>query len=354
MSSSAVASAGVGQRRTRDVVAAWKGGAHGEQGMTSVSVDERDTLAYACYVAYSRQEWGRLRGAAPLPLSEEELTRLRGLNDVVSLQEVAEVYLPLARLLTVFVAGARRLHGDLSAVLSRPVAPVPYIIGLAGSVAVGKSTTARLLRALLAQGPGGPVVDLITTDGFLYPNAVLRERGLMSRKGFPESYDQRRLVRFLAAVKAGQPEVAAPVYSHLIYDIVPDRLQVVRQPAILIVEGLNVLQTWRSPQGKPPQVFVSDFFDLSIYVDADAEDIESWFIERFLTLRATAFHDPTSYFRHYAALPEDDAIATARDIWRTINAVNLVENLQPTRERAHLILRKGHDHSVQTVLLRKM
>jgi type I pantothenate kinase len=221
-------------------------------------------------------------------------------------------------------------------------------------VAVGKSTTARILQALLARWPDHPKVDLVTTDGFLYPNRVLESRKLMGRKGFPESYDQRQLVRFMADVKAGRPEVVAPMYSHLAYDILPDRVQVVRQPDIMIVEGLNVLQTGDGRSGRPPRLFVSDFFDFSIYVDAPEEEIEQWYVERFLTLRETVFRDESSYFHRYASLTIDEAVETARQIWREINGVNLRENIQPTRERAHLVLRKGKDHLVESVKLRKL
>jgi type I pantothenate kinase len=231
---------------------------------------------------------------------------------------------------------------------------VPYVIGIAGSVAVGKSTTARILRALLARWPNHPKVDLITTDGFLYPNRVLEERGLMGRKGFPESYDLRRLVRFMADVKAGQPEVAAPVYSHRTYDILPDELHVVRQPDIMIVEGLNVLETGDGHPGRMPRTFVSDFFDFSIYVDADEAHVEQWYVDRFLTLRDTVFRDERSYFHRYAGLSTDEAVEVARQIWREINGVNLRENIRPTRERARLILEKGADHSVERVKLWKI
>ena len=317
-------------------------------------MDRAKRLGLSRYVYYTREQWSRLRGGADLPLSAGELAALRGLNETISLTEVAEIYLPLSRVLNVFVANAQRLHTDVGAIMGTPVAKVPYIIGLAGSVAVGKSTTARILQALLARWPHHPKVDLITTDGFLYPNQALAEHGLMERKGFPESYDLRRLVQFLADVKAGAPDVAAPVYSHLVYDIVPHSTQRVGQPDILIVEGLNVLQTWDSQPARPSRVFVSDFFDFSIYVDAAAADIEQWFLERFLMLRATAFRDPTSFFRRFAELSDEAAVERARRIWREINAPNLAENIEPTRERAHLILGKSRDHSVQGVRLRKL
>lgn len=306
------------------------------------------------YVRFTRQEWARLRAATPLTLTEDDLDHLRGINERIDLDEVADIYLPLSRLLNLYVAASQNLHRVSDTFLGSPAAKVPYVIAIAGSVAVGKSTTARILEALLARWPDHPQVDLVTTDGFLFPNRVLDERGLMERKGFPESYDLRRLVRFLADVKSGQPEVHAPVYSHLTYDIVPNEEQVVRQPDIVIIEGLTVLQTGDGRGGRPPQLFVSDFFDFSIYVDAVESDIEQWYLDRFLTLRETAFTDERSFFHHFAALSEVDAIEVARGIWRSINGLNLHENILPTRERAQLILEKAPDHSVRTVRLRKL
>jgi type I pantothenate kinase len=306
------------------------------------------------HLRFAREEWARLRAATPLTLSEEDLEHLRGINERISLDEVADIYLPLSRLLNLYVTASQGLHRVSDTFLGSPAAKVPYVIAIAGSVAVGKSTTARILQALLGRWPDHPQVDLVTTDGFLYPNAELEAHGLMNRKGFPESYDLRRLVQFLADVKSGREEVSAPVYSHLTYDIVPGEEQVVRQPDIVILEGLTVLQTGDGRGGRPPHLFVSDFFDFSIYVDADEYDIEQWYIERFLTLRETAFTDERSFFRHFAALSHDDAVAVARDIWRTINGVNLRENILPTRERARLILEKEADHSVQAVRLRKL
>jgi type I pantothenate kinase len=305
------------------------------------------------YLAFSHAEWGGLRAATPLTLTEEELARLRGLNDKVSLEEVAEIYLPLSRLLNLYVVATQGLHAATATFLGNLTAKVPFVIGIGGSVAVGKSTTARLLQALLARWPNHPKVDLVTTDGFLYPNRVLEERGLLQRKGFPESYDQRALLRFMAAVKAGEPEVRAPVYSHVVYDIVPDQHLVVRQPDIVIVEGLNVLQ---SGDGHPDRtrLFVSDYFDFGIYVDAEETDVEQWFVERFLALRDSVFRNPESYFHRFAQLTHEDAVAMAQRVWREINGLNLRENILPTRDRATLILEKAADHRVRRVRLRKL
>ncbi|UMP02649.1 type I pantothenate kinase [Amycolatopsis sp. EV170708-02-1] len=301
------------------------------------------------YVELHREQWRELRRSTPLPLTAAELLRLRGLGEQVDLAEVAEVYLPLSRLINLQVAARQRLYEATTTFLGEDSrgTKVPYIIGIAGSVAVGKSTTARILRTLLARWPDHPRVDLVTTDGFLYPRAELVRRGIMHRKGFPESYDRRALLRFVTEVKSGAERVAAPVYSHLAYDILPDEEQVVQRPDILILEGLNVLQPG-------PRLTVSDLFDFSIYVDAPTSDIERWYIERFLKLRHTAFADPASHFHHFAGLPDDEARAEARHLWRTINEPNLMENIKPTRPRATLVLRKDADHTINRVRLRKL
>lgn len=306
------------------------------------------------FIDFDREAWSRLRASTPLTLTEDDLARLRGINDRISLREVEEIYLPLSRLLNLYVGATQSLHKATHTFLGNSTAKVPYVIGVAGSVAVGKSTTSRILQALLARWPNHPKVDLITTDGFLFPNAVLESRGLMHRKGFPESYDRRRLVRFVAAVKSGDPEVDAPIYSHIAYDILPDRFHTVRQPDIMILEGLNVLQTGVGGSELDSPIFVSDFFDFSIYVDAQEEDIERWYVERFFTLRRTAFRDPASYFHRYSSLTDGEARETAARIWNEINGVNLRENILPTRGRAQLMLEKGPDHEIRNVRLRKL
>jgi type I pantothenate kinase len=301
------------------------------------------------YVELRREQWRELRRATPLTLTLEELLGLRGLGDPVDLDEVVDVYLPLSRLINLQVAARQRLYEATTSFLGEEETSekVPFVIGIAGSVAVGKSTTARLLRTLLARWPDHPHVDLVTTDGFLYPKADLIRQGLMSRKGFPESYDRRALLRFVSEVKSGADEVSAPVYSHLAYDIMPGEFTVVRRPDILIIEGLNVLQTG-------PRLTVSDLFDFSIFVDAHTEDIANWYVERFLALRGTAFADPASHFHHYATLSDEQARAEARRLWERTNEPNLINNILPTRPRATLVLRKDADHRITRVRLRKL
>ncbi|MEV4442834.1 type I pantothenate kinase [Streptomyces sp. NPDC049577] len=308
------------------------------------------------FVDLTRAEWSALRENTPLPLTAEEVERLQGLGDVIDLDEVRDIYLPLSRLLNLYVGATGNLRGALNTFLGEKGTQhgTPFVIGVAGSVAVGKSTTARLLQALLARWPEHPRVERVTTDGFLLPNAELQRRGLMSRKGFPDSYDRRALTRFVADVKAGKDEVSAPVYSHLVYDIVPGERLTVHRPDILIVEGLNVLQPALPGKDGRTRVGLADFFDFSVYVDARAEDIERWYYERFKKLRATAFQDPNSYFRRYTEVSEEEALEYAQRNWRTINKPNLLENVAPTRGRSNLILRKGADHKVQRLSLRKL
>jgi type I pantothenate kinase len=300
------------------------------------------------FLEIDRAEWAALAPTTPLPLGAGEVERLRGLGDALDLAEVAEVYAPLSRLLSLYVAGAQSTGAEVREFLGQGGPRTPFVIGVAGSVAVGKSTTARLLKELLSRWPDTPQVELVTTDGFLLPNAELQRRGLMERKGFPESYDRRALLRFVSEVKSGVDEVRAPVYSHLVYDVTDEEV-VVRRPDVLIVEGLNVLQ--------PPtsgRLAVSDLFDFTVYVDARTVDIERWYVERFLRLQRGAFADPSSYFHRYAALSEQEAVDRAQAIWNAINGPNLEENILPTRARASLVLRKGPDHAVSTVLLRKV
>jgi type I pantothenate kinase len=303
----------------------------------------------ARFERFDRQEWAALRAQTPLTIREKDLEALRGINDQLDLDEVTAVYLPLTRLLNLYVSATQSLHRVSTTFLGTIAPKLPYIIGVAGSVAVGKSTLARLLQALLSRWPEHPRVELITTDGFLFPNAELEARGIMDRKGFPESYDTQSLLSFLRAVKSGEPEVTAPIYSHVIYDVLPDRHEIVHQPDILILEGLNVLQV-----DSYANEFVSDYFDFSIYLDADESLIESWFIERFHALRRTVFQDPQSFFKHFADLTDEQATMLAGQIWESINGRNLRENIAPTKGRASLVIEKGADHRVTDVFLRKL
>lgn len=306
------------------------------------------------YVQFSMAEWSRLRADEPMTLDVEDIKRLRTLNDPISLEEAEGVYLPLTRLLSFYVEAVQGIHKASRQFLGHNGTKVPFIIGVAGSVAVGKSTTARILRALLRRWPSSPKVDLITTDGFLFPNKELNAQGLMQRKGFPESYDRAALVDFLAAIKSGVTKVTAPIYSHLVYDVVPGETITIEKPDILIVEGLNLLQPGDLPRNGKPIVFASDFLDFSIYIDADEAVLEDWYVERFMKLRQTAFRDPKSYFAKYAELSGDEAVETAKSIWRSINLPNLRENILPTRGRADLVLKKGADHAIHQVSLRKV
>jgi type I pantothenate kinase len=304
------------------------------------------------YMQFTRQEWASLRNAVPMTLTQEELISLQGINEDLSMNEVGDIYLPLSRLLNYYISNSFSRQAVLSKFLGKSQ-KIPYVIGIAGSVAVGKSTTARVLQALLTRWPEHRKVALVTTDGFLYPNKYLEERGIMNKKGFPQSYDIKKLINFLADVKSGQPEVKAPVYSHLVYDIVEDEHITVDSPDILILEGLNVLQGAVNYAQANNRVFVSDYVDFSIYVDADVSLLHDWYVNRFLKFRAGAFSDPDSYFNHYSQLPEQEAVNIANRLWREINELNLTENILPTKERASLILTKGKDHKVDCIQLRK-
>jgi type I pantothenate kinase len=317
-------------------------------------MEQRTEEIISPYRIFPRAEWARLRADTPMTLSPAEVGRLRSVYDRLDMREVEEIYLPLSRLLSLYVATTQRLFRAQQNFLGTEDSKVPYIIGVAGSVAVGKSTTARVLKALFARWPNTPRVDLVTTDGFLYPNAVLEREGLMERKGFPESYDLPALLRFLNEVKAGRHPVRAPIYSHLVYDVKPNEWVTVDQPDILIVEGLNVLQTGRPPKDGKAIPYVSDFFDFSIYLDADEDVLLRWYVDRFLALRGTAFSDPQSYFHRYSKFSDEEAVKTASSIWSRINLANLHENIPPTRQRADLILTKGESHLIEEVALRRL
>jgi type I pantothenate kinase len=303
---------------------------------------------------FARDEWAALRADTPMTLTSADLDEVRSLNDRIDLDEVEAIYLPLSRLLNLYVQASQKLFQASNVFLHSNDLKVPYVIGVAGSVAVGKSTSARILRRLLSRWPSHPKVDLVTTDGFLLPNAVLTREGLMNRKGFPESYDLQRILRFMSDIKSGERDVEAPLYSHLTYDVLPDKTQLIDQPDILIVEGINVLQTGRPPRDGRGIPNTSDFFDFSIFIDAEEQDLRHWYIERFFSLRNGAFKDPKSYFHRYASLSDKEATDIATRIWETVNLVNLRENILATRPRADLVLRKGADHKVRSVFLRKL
>jgi type I pantothenate kinase len=317
-------------------------------------MEQRTDDELSPYRVFSRAKWAQLREDTPMTLTPDEVTRLRSLHDRLDMREVEEIYLPLSRLLSLYVAATQRLFRAQQNFLGTEDSKLPYIIGVAGSVAAGKSTTARVLQALLARWINVPKVDLITTDGFLYPNAILEREGLMDKKGFPESYDLPALLRFLSDIKAGRRPVRAPIYSHLLYDVMPNQWVEIDRPDILIVEGLNVLQTGRPPRDGKAIPYVSDFFDFSVYLDADENVLRGWYVDRFLTLRGTAFADPKSYFHRYSTLSNAEAVVTATSIWNRINLVNLYESILPTRQRADLILTKGENHLVGEVALRRL
>jgi len=308
----------------------------------------------APYHRFTRAEWSRYRDGEQMTLNADDITRLRTLNDPISFEEAEETYLPLARLLSFYVEATQGLHHASTRFLGTEDRKVPFIIGVAGSVAVGKSTTARILRALLRRWKTSPKVDLVTTDGFLYPNAELQRRGLMDRKGFPESYDRTRFIGFLADIKSGKANVSVPVYSHLVYDVLAGEEVIIDRPDILIVEGLNILQPGELPKDGKPIVFASDFLDFSIYMDADETDLRAWFMERFFRLRETAFTDPKSFFKRFAEMSEDEARTYGTWVWENINLPNLVNNIVPTRSRADLILRKGSSHAIEEIELRRV
>jgi type I pantothenate kinase len=322
---------------------------------TPEPLDHFQANAYSPYHFFSSEEWARFRADTPLTLTADEVDRLRSMGDPIDLDEVRRIYLSLSRLLSSHVVASQILFAQRNRFLSfSEVAKTPFVIGIAGSVAVGKSTTARILKELLQRWPSSPKVDLVTTDGFLHPNAELQRRNLMQRKGFPDSYDTAALLRFLSAIKAGQPNVPAPRYSHLVYDVLPDEHTIVDRPDILIFEGINVLQSRHLPADGKIVPMVSDFFDFSIYIDADEKLIRKWYVQRFMRLRETAFRNPDSFFHRYASISEEEAVTTAEGLWKNINLRNLRQNILPTRPRADLILQKGQDHLIQQVALRKL
>jgi len=322
--------------------------------MEAAHMEQRTEPEVSPYRIFSRAEWAALRADTPMTLNPDEVAVLRSMHDRLDMEEVEHIYLPLSRLLSMYVAASQRLFRVQQNFLGTEDSKVPYIIGVAGSVAVGKSTTARVLQALLARWPNTPKVDLVTTDGFLFPNAVLERENLMEKKGFPESYDLPELLRFLSGIKAGRRPMRAPIYSHIVYDVVPHDWIEIDRPDILIVEGLNVLQAGRAPKDGKAVPFVSDFFDFSVYIDATEEVLERWYVDRFLALRLTAFRDPMSYFHRYSRLSDEEAVTTARGIWSRINLVNLRENILPTRQRADLILTKNSNHLIDEVALRRL